>query len=308
MPRKAKRVKLSAPAGDDRAVDNGGAQDDTVPGALPDGDKGSVQPVMQPPTQPAKSVTQSSSDGQIAEDFISLMEEMIRELDALKFGDPVSYIYNPLVYAKETHDCYIRKYGNSKKSVLFLGMNPGPFGMAQNGVPFGETTFVKDWMEITGKVGKPPKEHPKRIIEGLECTRSEVSGSRFWSLWKDLCKTPDAFFRECFVYNHCPLVFMTETSKNITPPSLKADVRKPLIDICDDYLCKLIKLYGVKVVVGIGKFAEDQTKKALKKAGMEGVTVVTIMHPSPINPATNKGWDGIIKKSLKELDLMKYFE
>ncbi|XP_063952306.1 single-strand selective monofunctional uracil DNA glycosylase-like [Lytechinus pictus] len=251
--------------------------------------------------------TRASGDkASMAEKFISLMEEMVEELDKLKFGDPVSYIYNPVVYAKETHDCFIRKYGNSTKSVLFLGMNPGPFGMAQNGVPFGETNYVKDWMKITGNVGKPPKEHPKRIIVGLDCNRSEVSGQRFWKLWQDLCGSPENFFKECFVYNHCPLVFMTSTSKNVTPPSMKVEMRNPLIEVCDDFLCRLIKLLEVKVVVGIGKFAEDRTKKALDKGGVEGVRVVSMMHPSPINPAANKGWQAIAEKTLKDLDLMKY--
>lgn len=296
MPRK--KLKTGGPSGDNPAT--------SVTAAPPPPPAASGLPTPPPPTTlPSSATTQSNGDG-IAEKFISLMEDMVRELDKLKFGDPVSYIYNPLEYAKETHDCFVRKYGNSTKSVLFLGMNPGPFGMAQNGVPFGETNYVKDWMKITGNVGRPPKEHPKRIIIGLDCNRSEVSGQRFWKLWKDLCGTPENFFKECFVYNHCPLVFMTSTSKNVTPPSMKIEMRNPLNDVCDDYLCRLIQLLGVKVVVGIGKFAEARTKKALEKGGVEGVRVVTIMHPSPINPAANKGWQNIVEKTLEDLDLMKY--
>ena len=34
------------------------------------------------------------------------------------------------------------------KRVVFLGMNPGPFGMAQVGVPFGEVAAVRDWLRI----------------------------------------------------------------------------------------------------------------------------------------------------------------
>ena len=46
----------------------------------------------------------------------------------------VQYVYNPLDYASETHSDFVLKYGNGLKKILFLGMNPGPFGMAQNGV------------------------------------------------------------------------------------------------------------------------------------------------------------------------------
>jgi len=41
-------------------------------------------------------------------------------------------------------------------------MNPGPWGMAQTGVPFGEINAVKDWLGINAEVDKPQKQHPKR--------------------------------------------------------------------------------------------------------------------------------------------------
>lgn len=122
MPRK--KLKTGGPSGDPAT---------SVTAAPPPPASG--LPTTPPPTTlPSSATTRSNGDESIAEKFISLMEDMVRELDKLKFGDPVSYIYNPLEYAKETHDCFVRKYGNSTKSVLFLGMNPGPFGMAQNGV------------------------------------------------------------------------------------------------------------------------------------------------------------------------------
>ncbi|XP_072020940.1 single-strand selective monofunctional uracil DNA glycosylase-like [Amphiura filiformis] len=252
--------------------------------------------------------TATPGSSQMAEDFLKLTDALCTDLRQLKFVDPVAYVYNPLEYAKEPHEDYVRKFCNSPKEVLLMGMNPGPFGMAQNGVPFGEYDFVINWMKITGNVGKPPKEHPKRQIIGMDCQRSEVSGNRFWTLWKSLCQTPEAFFSHTFVYNYCPLVFMMESSKNITPPMLKANMRDPLMNICDDFICKMIKLLGIKVVVGIGKFAEQRTQKALKNAGIEDVKVVSIMHPSPINPAANKGWNQIVIKQLTELDLIQYYK
>ena len=70
----------------------------------------------------------------ISDQLLAIEHRMCEELNHLGFSPPVTHIYNPLDYAAETHRCYIHRYGNSKKRVLFLGMNPGPFGMAQNGV------------------------------------------------------------------------------------------------------------------------------------------------------------------------------
>ncbi|XP_033624995.1 single-strand selective monofunctional uracil DNA glycosylase-like isoform X1 [Asterias rubens] len=249
------------------------------------------------------------SNSSIAERFLSeLVAPFNEEVVGLTFEKPIEYVYNPLEYAREPHEDYIRKYCNSTKDILFLGMNPGPFGMAQNGVPFGEHDSAVNFLGITGNVGKPPKEHPKRQIVGLSCPRKEVSGSRFWGLWKTLCKTPEEFFRHAFVYNHCSLVFMSETGKNITPPDMRVGMRKQIVELGDDFVCKMVKLLEVKVVVGIGKFAEQRAKKALEAAGIDGVRVVVIMHPSPINPAANKGWDQAVTKQLKDLNLLKYFK
>jgi single-strand selective monofunctional uracil DNA glycosylase len=67
--------------------------------------------------------------------------------EKLRFAPPVTHVYNPLTYAWQ------RARGISggasaarAKEVVFLGMNPGPFGMAQTGVPFGEVAAVRDWM------------------------------------------------------------------------------------------------------------------------------------------------------------------
>ncbi|XP_021926239.1 single-strand selective monofunctional uracil DNA glycosylase isoform X2 [Zootermopsis nevadensis] len=142
-------------------------------------------------------------------------------LNALLFCDPVEYIYNPLEYAYDVHSDFVHKFCTSTKKILFLGMNPGPWGMSQTGVPFGEVKIVREWLRISGHVGRPQKEHPSRQVLGLECKRSEVSGRKFWGLFQKLCGDPDTFFQHAFVYNYCPLAFMTNSGKNITPAELK---------------------------------------------------------------------------------------
>ena len=73
-------------------------------------------------------------ESKICEELLKLEEDLCQELSSLSFASPVSFVYNPLEYAKETHEDYVRKYCKVGQNVLFLGMNPGPFGMAQNGV------------------------------------------------------------------------------------------------------------------------------------------------------------------------------
>jgi len=77
-----------------------------------------------------------------------ITDDLVRELAPLRFGPPVTHVYDPLVYAREAWDAYVRLAGTRPKEVLLLGMNPGPFGMAQTGVPFGDKTMARDWLGI----------------------------------------------------------------------------------------------------------------------------------------------------------------
>lgn len=170
-------------------------------------------------------------------------------------------------------------------------------------VPFGEVRSVVDWLQITGNVGHPPDEHPKRRITGLACTQSEVSGARFWGFFKKLCGEPALFFRHCFVHNLCPLIFMSASGKNLTPPELPAAEREALLALCDTALCQAVEALGVSMVIGIGRVAEQRARRALSAADVK-VRVEGIMHPSPRNPQANKGWEKAVKDKLEELGVM----
>src|SRR4051812_5049055 len=104
-----------------------------------------------------------------AEPLVRPARRLRNAVARLKFGPPVSHVYNPLRYAWEPHEAYLRKYGAGQKRVLFIGMNPGPFGMSQNGVPFGEIRMVREWLQISGRVRCPEKEHPRRPVTGFAC-------------------------------------------------------------------------------------------------------------------------------------------
>ena len=134
-------------------------------------------------------------------------------------------------------------------------------------------------------------------------TKQEVSDSRFWGLFKDLCGEPEVFFINCFVHNYCPLRFMGSTGKNITPPELKVSERNALQDIYDRYLQLAVALLEVEWLIAVGKYAEKRAEKSFRNFERK-VHIASITHPSPINPAANKDWKGLATSQLAALGLL----
>jgi len=231
------------------------------------------------------------------ENLVKVARELSQSVGSLSFELPTAYVYNPLEYAWEIHRQYLELAGGGKKKVVFLGMNPGPYGMAQTGVPFGEVSAVRDWIGLKGEVKKPNPEHPKRPVEGLECSKSEVSGRRLWGLFAD--KFPEAhdFFKDHFVVNYCPLVFMEESGKNRTPDKLPAVETKLLEHVCDTHLRQVVETLEPEWLIGVGAFAEKRASIAL--SGMN-IQIGKILHPSPASPAANRGWAEAANKQLLE--------
>lgn len=232
--------------------------------------------------------------------LIRATDQLADEVDALRFAEPVTHVYNPLRYAAVPHREYLRRYAGGRKRVVLLGMNPGPYGMAQTGVPFGEVNMVRDWLGICEQVDQPERLHPKRPIEGFACTRSEVSGARLWGAFAAQHGSAERFFAERFVANYCPLVFMEASGKNRTPDQLRADERAALYAACDRHLRELVRLLEPEWVIGIGKFTEQRAHEALTDLD---VRIATILHPSPASPAANRGWAAQVERQLAALGL-----
>lgn len=227
----------------------------------------------------------------LSSSLIDHTNQLIESLDELRFAPPVTHVYNPLTYGRANHEAYLKTFAASRKKVVFLGMNPGPFGMAQTAVPFGEIPAVRDWMGLTKAIGKPAIEHPKRPITGFGCQRSEVSGRRLWGLFAERFPSAKAFFRDHFVANFCPLVFMEETGRNRTPDKLPRAEREAVYEACDTYLRELIALLQPEWVVGVGDFAEKRATAALgSDKAFEHLQIGRVLHPSPASPAANRGW------------------
>ncbi|MGB3561559.1 MAG: uracil-DNA glycosylase family protein [Thermoanaerobaculia bacterium] len=221
-------------------------------------------------------------------------------MEEIRFGPPVTHVYNPLCYAWNAHEQYLRRYGREPKEAVLVGMNPGPWGMAQTGVPFGEVELVRSWLGIEVPVERPPVEHPKRPVEGFACHRREVSGQRLWGWASRRFGTPDHFFERFFVANYCPLLFLESSGRNRTPDRLAAGERSQLETVCDRALRLSVEALAPRYVVGVGRFAEDRCRRALE--GME-VTIGRILHPSPASPAANRDWEGQAVRELQELGI-----
>jgi single-strand selective monofunctional uracil DNA glycosylase len=231
------------------------------------------------------------------------------ECGALRFGAPVAFAYHPLDYAWEAHRAFLRM-ARPRPRVLFVGMNPGPFGMAQTGVPFGEVGSVRDFLGIDARVariGAPARMHPKRPVEGFECGRSEVSGARVWTWARERFGTREAFFREAFVWNWCPLAFVAASGANLTPdklPRTGAAARpvRALGEACDRALAGAIGALGPCHVVGFGAFAARRAAAVLGSMRDEGARelpdVLQVLHPSPASPAANRGWAPQVDRAL----------
>lgn len=235
--------------------------------------------------------------------LIDAARELRDALRPLRFAEPVTHVYCPLEYAWASHEMYLRRFGGSKKKVVLLGMNPGPFGMAQTGVPFGEIAAVRDWMGIRASVGHPEHEHPKRRIIGFDCPQSEVSGRRLWGLFASRFGMADAFFKDHFVANYCPLVFMETSGKNFTPDKLPAREMEQVNAACDAHLRSVIETLEPEWLIGVGGYAEERARAALGSKSQ--IKIGRILHPSPASPLANRDWAGEATKQLVKLGVWK---
>ena len=245
----------------------------------------------------------------IAHELLAAARELSDTLAALRFAPPVAHVYNPLQYAFAPYRAYVERYGATRKRIVLLGMNPGPFGMMQTGVPFGEVAAVRDWMGIVAPVTRPAHEHPKRPIDGFACTRSEVSGRRLWAWAQARFGRPEAFFADWFVLNYCPLVFLADSGRNLTPDKLPRAERDAVVAACDRHLAAAVEALQPQWLIGVGAFAERCARAVLAGGGIEpgraaSVRVAQILHPSPASPAANRGWAEAVDQKMTALGLL----
>lgn len=230
--------------------------------------------------------------------LLEILDRLSRELSRLTFSPPVTHVLNPLEYAREPVKLYVERFLSGPPGrTLLLGMNPGPWGMAQTGVPFGEIDSVKNYLGISAKVANPPNAHPKRPVQGFDCIRSEVSGRRLWGFFQQHFPSSSKFARQFAVFNYCPLVFQEESGRNRTPDKLAKAERDALYKACDRALAEVVACLEITRAFGVGKFAEARLR-AVAVTIPSLVEIDSILHPSPANPAANRGWAEAVAEKL----------
>jgi len=248
----------------------------------------------------------ADSSGTTAPALLDAARNLSRALARLEFPAPVAHVYDPHQYAWAPYEQYVSRYGAGRKRIVLLGMNPGPFGMMQTGVPFGEIAAVRDWMGIRAPVRRPAREHPRRPIEGFDCTRSEVSGRRLWGWAAQRFGTAAAFFTDWLVLNYCPLALLEASGRNFTPDKLPAALLRSLHDVCDRHLAVALSTLAPEWAIGIGGFAEKRIHAVLEgnlvdSALARAMRVGQILHPSPASPIANRGWAQAAERQLAAL-------
>jgi single-strand selective monofunctional uracil DNA glycosylase len=233
-------------------------------------------------------------------ELVEIARRLRNDVNRLAFAKPVAYVYNPLDYAWKPYRAYLERYGRGEPRVILLGMNPGPFGMAQTGVPFGDVGMVRDWLGIEATVERPVREHPKRPVAGFQCTRGEISGRRLWGWARENFATPRRFFDRFFVANYCPLAFLEASGRNRTPDKLPRKESLALFEACDAALRRMVERLRPEYVVGVGRFAADRAAAALNGTG---IRLGMLPHPSPASPAANRGWAAQATRALADLGI-----
>ena len=199
----------------------------------------------------------------------------------------IDVCYNPLDYAWDAHVAFLRRMGGSGARTVILGMNPGPHGMGQMGIPFAAPSVVQDLLGITGiPVNQPETPDPRRPVVGLEYPREEVSGTRLWGLLAEHYGDAGAIASSVFLVNHCPLMlFSGPRAANITPDKVGGKSAQALLERCDQHLREVVVALDAQRVIGVGRFAESRARSALTD---DAVEVVGCWHPSPASPLANR--------------------
>lgn len=278
-------------------------------------------------------------------DLIKTTRALADDLHALRCPAGVSHVYNPLRYMWPAHERFLsRHYVRERESLpnvgrldlyrpagtaksrryLILGMNPGPHGMVQTGLPFGDVVNAAAMLGYkTGDQIPAPDLasvalHPSRPVIGLSATRREASGERLWgglaSIWGSL----DAVLADCFAANYCPLAYFADDASgtNVTPeefgkrtvngkpnPRYDTAYAAELDEVCLPYLVRVARAMRVEVILAVGRYAEVKAKiiaalcpEATRRCPSPKVVYLT--HPSPLATRSAGEWATMARHAL----------
>jgi single-strand selective monofunctional uracil DNA glycosylase len=141
-------------------------------------------------------------------------------------------IWNPGLYAASWHALFRKEYPASAGCILVFGLNPGPYGMAQTGIPFTDLKRLREHLPRLAKglerrgcslagVGLAPRSLRPYLSRTFESSAVRVYRflSRGWGSAED-------GWRSVVVANPCSLLFMDAAGENRTPADLVGAVSR----------------------------------------------------------------------------------
>ena len=78
--------------------------------------------------------------------------------------------------------------------------------------------------------------------------------------------------------------------------------KKKVYELCDKALFRILSLLQATEIIAVGRVVNERLIKVRQKFSLD-INIHFLMHPSPANPAANKGWSDIAEKSLSELNI-----
>ncbi|NOJ92166.1 hypothetical protein HMI51_04300 [Corallococcus coralloides] len=198
-------------------------------------------------------------------------------------SEVLGYVYHPWVYACEPFARFLDTYGpRHPLDYLFLGLNPGPWGMTQTGIPFTDPTTVRTHLKLSGQVNTPGGTSPRVPVTGLDSKKKEGSAAAISALMGRRWGSVANCYKSGYVMNFCPMFMLDDLGVNVTPADLrvKCSAMRSLRDLCDAYLACVVWIYRPKRVITLGKYAERRLARVLRLAGLDEIHIVPLLHPS----------------------------
>ncbi len=194
-------------------------------------------------------------------------------------------VYNVFEYAWQGWEAYIHKCAKLSAKIMLLGINPGPHGMLQTGIPFGSISAVRNYIGIhDADIKQPTVLHKNRPVDGMKYTKEEQSGLLLWNTIESLFTNSLNFFSHCFVINYCPLAFFTQKGENITPDKLGTEERKDVEHRCTSHLLEYLNIFNTSLILAIGRYAFNKAQLLSRDLHIiPQKNIIYIPHPSPLN-------------------------
>lgn len=228
--------------------------------------------------------------------FSKTLVQSLQKIDIGQFTNDI-IMYNVLDYAWDAWEQYITQYAKGTAHTLVLGINPGPHGMVQTGIPFGNISTVQHYLNIQPNIQHDKiSPHPRRPVLGLTYTREEPSGKLLWGTIQEMYPNPNDFFSDFFVLNYCPLAFFSndEKASNLTPDKLPKIYQSHIEILCSKHLAQYLVGFQITRILAVGKYTQQIAGKVLEGGGLDilmpkqKIEVQYLTHPSPLNPNHKK--------------------